>query len=175
MSHIMRKPVNGICEQQSRRSACTSAIWSAPLLFAVWIVYYSRNFKTLASLICWAGRFEYYLVANPEDRFSCDKTQISASLPTHSLLNLLQFCLSPSLSFGPSTCQHAFQKETISGVHFDRTFPVLWLPLKLATAWFFCYQRPINLHGFSLKLASQSGPYFHKNEGCNDRSSWRHL
>ena len=37
---------------------------------------YSRNFKTLASLISWAGRFESYLVANPKDRFSRDVAQI---------------------------------------------------------------------------------------------------
>ena len=33
---------------------------------------YSRNFKTLASLWSWADRFESYLVANPEGRFSRD-------------------------------------------------------------------------------------------------------
>ena len=31
------------------------------------------NFKTLASFWSWAGQFESYLVANPEDRFSCTK------------------------------------------------------------------------------------------------------
>ena len=36
----------------------------------------SRNFKTLASLISWAGRFESHLVANPEDRFSRDVAHI---------------------------------------------------------------------------------------------------
>ena len=36
------------------------AVWSVPLLFAAWIVStcYSRNFKPLASLISWAGRFK---------------------------------------------------------------------------------------------------------------------
>ena len=33
MSHVMRKPVNALCEQQRRRSACASAHSSAPLLF----------------------------------------------------------------------------------------------------------------------------------------------
>ena len=36
MSHIIRKPVYAICEQQRCRSACTSV----PLLFAVWIIWY---------------------------------------------------------------------------------------------------------------------------------------
>ena len=38
----------------------------------------SKHFKTLASLCSWAGRFEsyMYLVANPENRFSCDVAQI---------------------------------------------------------------------------------------------------
>ena len=31
---------------------------------------YIRNLKTLASLNCWAGRFEFDLVENPEDTFS---------------------------------------------------------------------------------------------------------
>ena len=38
---------------------------------------YSQNFKTLASLCNWAGRFESYLVGNPADRFSHDEAQIS--------------------------------------------------------------------------------------------------
>ena len=40
---------------------------------------YSRNFKTLASLISWAGWFESYLVANPEDSLSCDEAHIKPS------------------------------------------------------------------------------------------------
>ena len=35
MSHVMRKPVFAICEQQRHRSACASAV---SLLFAAWIV-----------------------------------------------------------------------------------------------------------------------------------------
>ena len=31
-----------------------------------------QNLKPLASLYSWAGQFESYLVANPEDRFSHD-------------------------------------------------------------------------------------------------------
>ena len=57
------------------------AIWSAPSLFAAWWYYtstcYIRNFKPLASLCSWAGRFESYLVANHEDRFSRNGAHLS--------------------------------------------------------------------------------------------------
>ena len=35
-----------------------------------------QNFKPLASFWSWAGRFKSYLIANPEDRFSCDVIHI---------------------------------------------------------------------------------------------------
>ena len=38
---------------------------------------YILNFKTLVSLICWVDRFESYLVANPEDRFSHDEAKMT--------------------------------------------------------------------------------------------------
>ena len=38
---------------------------------------YILNCKTVASLGCWAGQFESYLVANPKDMFSCDEAHIS--------------------------------------------------------------------------------------------------
>ena len=37
---------------------------------------FTCSFKTLASLWSWSGRFESYLVANPEDRFSRVEAQI---------------------------------------------------------------------------------------------------
>ena len=40
LNHIMRKPVYAICEQQRLRSACASAVWSAPFLLAAWVVLY---------------------------------------------------------------------------------------------------------------------------------------
>ena len=43
-------------------------------------IRYSRNFNPLASLCSWAGRFESYLVANPEDRFSRDEAQMPKHL-----------------------------------------------------------------------------------------------
>ena len=42
---------------------------------------YILNFKTLASLSCWAGRFESYLVENPEDGFSRDKAHFISTCP----------------------------------------------------------------------------------------------
>ena len=35
-----------------------------------------QNHMSLASLCSWAGQFEYYLIANPEDRFSRDEAHI---------------------------------------------------------------------------------------------------
>ena len=74
MSHVMRKPVFAICEQQMRRSACASAaVWSAPFYSLLrWYnicSFYMQNLKALASL---CSRFESYLVGNPDDRFSHD-------------------------------------------------------------------------------------------------------
>ena len=60
----MRKSVNALCEQQRRRPACAYA------------TCYIRNFKTLASFCGCAGRFESYLVENPEERFSRDEAHI---------------------------------------------------------------------------------------------------
>ena len=70
----MRKPVYATCEQQRRRSACTSAqsdqhlCCSLPRYYNI-SSFYIRNFKTLATFCSWPGWFESYLVANPEDRF----------------------------------------------------------------------------------------------------------
>ena len=35
-----------------------------------------QNLKSLASLYSWAGQFEFYLVANPKDRFSLDEAHL---------------------------------------------------------------------------------------------------
>ena len=77
MSQVMRKPVLAICKQQRCRSACASAQYDQHFCCSLPVSYntstcYSQNFKTQASLISWAGRFESHLVANPEDRFSHD-------------------------------------------------------------------------------------------------------
>ena len=77
----MRKSVYAICEQQRRRSACVSVQSDQCLCCSLLGQYntttcYSQNFKTLANPISWAGRFESFLVANPEDRFSRDKAQL---------------------------------------------------------------------------------------------------
>ena len=80
MSHVMRKPVYAICEQQRCRSACACVQSDQRLCFSLPGKYnistcYSWNFKTLASFCSWADWFECNLVANPEDRFSRDVTQ----------------------------------------------------------------------------------------------------
>ena len=77
----MRKPVFAICEQQRRRSACTSMQSDQHLYYLLhrWkktSSTYIQNFKSLASLCGRAGEFESYLVGNPEDRFSHDVAHI---------------------------------------------------------------------------------------------------
>ena len=72
--HIMRNPVYAICKQQRRWSACIFAQSNQHLCCSLPVYYntstcYSWNFKTLASLISWAGRFETYLVTNLDNRF----------------------------------------------------------------------------------------------------------
>ena len=83
LSHVMRKPVYAICEQQRRRSACASTqidqrlCCSLPRQYNTYTCYmYIQNIKTLASLCSWAGWFESYLVANPKERFSRDKAHL---------------------------------------------------------------------------------------------------
>ena len=81
LSQVMRKPVYAICEQQRRISACASAQSDQRLCCSLSRRYnmytcYSQNFKTLASLCSRAGRFESYLVGNPEGRFSRDVAHI---------------------------------------------------------------------------------------------------
>ena len=81
MSHILRKPVYAMCEQQRRRSVCASTqsnqrlCCSLPRQYHI-SSFYIRNFKPLASFGGCAGRFESYLVENPEDRFSRDEAQM---------------------------------------------------------------------------------------------------
>ena len=79
MSHVTRKLVYAICQQQRRRSVCASAQSDQCFCFCCLdsiITCYSRNFKTLASLCSWAGWFESYLIKHPEDRFFHDKAHI---------------------------------------------------------------------------------------------------
>ena len=73
-----------ICEQQRRRSACASTQSDQRLCCSLpgWYnisACHSRNFKTLARLISWAGRFESHLFGNPVDRFSRDETNLLLS------------------------------------------------------------------------------------------------
>ena len=83
MSHVMRKPVlpyanNKGADQPAHPCSLISSlrirtVWSAPLVFAAWIVQYLYllypKFKTLPSFWSWAARFESQLVGNPEDSF----------------------------------------------------------------------------------------------------------
>ena len=74
LSHVMRKPVYAKFKQQRHRSACASTQSDQHLCCLLPIEYnissfYIKNLKPLVSLCSWEGRFESYLVANPEDRF----------------------------------------------------------------------------------------------------------
>ena len=75
ISLVMRRPVYAICEQQRHRSACASnvvrCIDSIISILA----------KSKISFSSWAGRFESYLVANPENRFSRDGAHIRTISP----------------------------------------------------------------------------------------------
>ena len=81
MGHVMRIPVFAICEQQRRRSAWASAQSDQHLFYSLPGYYYTSffyiwNFKPLVVPCGCAGRFESYLVANPEDRFSGEEAHI---------------------------------------------------------------------------------------------------
>ena len=76
-SHVMRKPVIAICEQQRRRSACASAQSDQRLCYSLLrkfniCSFYRQNLKSRISLYCWADQFESYMVANLEDKISRD-------------------------------------------------------------------------------------------------------
>ena len=74
----MRKPVFAICEQQRQSAQSHQHICcSLPGWYNNTSTYYSRNFKTLASLCSQVGRLESDLVANPEDRFSLDEAHLT--------------------------------------------------------------------------------------------------
>ena len=107
VSLVMRKPVNAICEQQRRRSACASAHSDKRLCCSLSGWYntstcYSRNFKTLASLISWADRFESYLVA---------ATPLKQGFLESGFMGLCDFRGSDNV---PASCCNAATWETMS-------------------------------------------------------------
>ena len=77
--------------------ACTSTQSDQRLCYSLLRLYnicsfYMQNFKPLASLCSWAGRFESYLVAHPEDRFSRDVAHLlctSSRLCTSTLMFII--------------------------------------------------------------------------------------
>ena len=88
VSHVMRKPVLCLCEQQGTDQPAHSQSLISTFIVCcldsiIPLVSFIRNFKTLTSFCGCAGRFVSYLVANPEDRFSCDKAHVA----------YLRFCL----------------------------------------------------------------------------------
>ena len=75
MSLVIRKPVLATCEQQRRRSASLSAQSDQHLCCSL-PSFYTQNFKPLPSFCGCAGWFEPTVVANPEDRLSCDEAHM---------------------------------------------------------------------------------------------------
>ena len=85
-AHIIYEPRHkktcfALCEQQRRRSACASTQSDQHLCCSLCRWYntcscYVLNFNTLANFCSCAGRFESYMVTNPEDRFSGDEAQL---------------------------------------------------------------------------------------------------
>ena len=71
LSHVMRKPVYAICEQQRCKPAYAFAQSDQRLCCSLprqsnTTSFYIKNFKPLASFCGWAGRFESYLVEKPQ-------------------------------------------------------------------------------------------------------------
>ena len=139
ISHVMRKPVYAICEQQRRRSACTFAQCDQRLCCSLPRSYtassfYVRNFKTLASFWSWAGQFESYLVANPEDRFSRDMAHIRKK----SLRCLVQVQHWAMLYSKPCCNEQCYKEvEMSSDLSRDLTKPAKWVcaQRRLRSAW----------------------------------------
>ena len=82
MNLVMRNPVFALCEQQRHRSACASVqsdqhLYCSPHRQYNTSSFYTQNFKSLASFSCGALWFDSYLVADLEDRISCDEAHIS--------------------------------------------------------------------------------------------------
>ena len=77
MSHVMRKPVFAICEHQPVHPRSLISTFIVRCLDSIISLNsISEISKPLASFCGCAGRFESYLVGNPEDRFSRDEAQI---------------------------------------------------------------------------------------------------
>ena len=71
MSHVMRKPVYALGEQERRRSACPSAESDQHLLVA------DSKTAATASFCSWAGGFVSYLAAKAQDWFSHDVAHVT--------------------------------------------------------------------------------------------------
>ena len=111
-----KKTCFDICKQQRRRSACASAQSDQHLCCSLPRKYntssfYIRNFKPLPSFCGWAGRFESYLVADPENRFSRDEAHSARDVNTPLKNTVCRWvvCSPNSIYFYSVVCQ----KKTI--------------------------------------------------------------
>ena len=64
--------------------------------------FYIQNFKPLPSFCGCAGRFESYLVANTEDRFSCDMAHFKKDFNVHKLISFIFQNIQKILGLAPS-------------------------------------------------------------------------
>ena len=81
---VIYEPWESLIMQYANKKGTDQPVWMRCLI-STFVVHcldsntpsnYTRNFKSLARLCSWAGWFESYLVANPEDRFSRDVAHI---------------------------------------------------------------------------------------------------
>ena len=86
MGLVARKPVfGGLRTTKAQTSLRIRAVWSAPLLFALFWkhhiqAYYKRNLKYQASLCSWGEWLSLALSQTLEDRFSYDEAQMIITL-----------------------------------------------------------------------------------------------
>ena len=136
MSLVMRKPGFVLCEQQRRRSAwhpcsliSTFIVRSLDSIIPVVAMYYVLNFKNLDSLCSWAGWFESYLVAKPEDRFLRDEAHMVLSLW------VCKMRTGPGLSLNTSAQFTAWHTVKLLKIRTPQKIAVI--TLKLETKWLF--------------------------------------
>ena len=147
----MTKPVFATCEQQSHRWDCADQHLCC-LLPRQYNTYtcFIQNFKPLARLCSWAGRFESFLVGNPEDRFSHDVahlylTILSIAKANDVMLSFLlplpscsaSFCFS-SVFFSVSPFLSIMSRSSRQLIRFSRTSQIFSPPWFFATKWTAC-------------------------------------
>ena len=119
----MRKPIYVICEQQRRKSI--------------------QNFKTVASLCSPAGRFEFCLIGNPENRFSSDVAQfIMTHLSFEHISRILPMSKPVQLRFIAISHVYVHRLQSLYHIY---TAPIL----SDKTQWIPTAGQPLSVNGLS--------------------------